>query len=691
MKRFHDRLLWQRQSDSAGRDRFACGGLASVLCMSGLLAGCVASRPISTGTLLAEMTDLARLAEFPQPPFTCRQASSYDRASISPADGEKWFANSDHGKFLRTEWHGGRTEYVMMDADGPGAIVRIWSANPKGTLRIYLDRDESPVLEVPLSDLLSGKVPGIPEPIAHVRSAGWNCYFPIPYARHCKVTCDEGAFYYHVNYRTYPSDTELISFRPKDLSELSTAIEQVAAQLAGRPPAEPEPPAEAEARLRPIAREGVEVAPGTSVPFQINTSSPLAIRELCVKLEAADRNQALRQVLMTLTFDGKRTVACPLGDFFGAGPGCNPYQSLPMGITEDGRMWSRWVMPFRQSARLELYNLGSQPVRVQVRLAPVEYHWTERSMYFHAGWRSERDVPTRPMRDWNYISVQGRGVLVGAAFSLANPVRKWWGEGDEKIYVDADSFPSHFGTGTEDYYGYAWGSSQPFMHAYHNQPRCDGPGSYGRTAVNRWHILDRIPFQYRLRFDMELWHWWDGRLPEISVVTYWYARPGATSNTQPVRAADLEPAALPPYVAPRVPGALEGEEMQIVEKTGRVERQDIEGCSNDGHLWWREGQPGDRLVLSFPTAAAGQYRLLARFVKALDYGIVQLTIGDEPAGQPLDLYNKSVTVSDEIPLGVFSLQAGDNRLTAEIVGANPEAVPGYMFGLDYLRLEPARP
>ena len=27
----------------------------------------------------------------------------------------------------------------MMKAEGPGALVRIWSANPVGTLRIYVD------------------------------------------------------------------------------------------------------------------------------------------------------------------------------------------------------------------------------------------------------------------------------------------------------------------------------------------------------------------------------------------------------------------------------------------------------------------------------------------------------------------------------------------------------------------------
>ena len=111
-------------------------------------------------------------------------------------------------------------------------------------------------------------------------------------------------------------------------------------------------------------------------------------------------------------------------------------------------------------------------------------------MHFHAKWRAQFDVPTRPMIDWNYLTAKGQGVFAGVAFAIDNPVKDWWGEGDEKIYVDGETFPSHFGTGTEDYYGYAWCWPGLFTHAYHAQPRCDGPGNYGRTSVNRFHILD---------------------------------------------------------------------------------------------------------------------------------------------------------------------------------------------------------
>jgi len=32
----------------------------------------------------------------------------------------------------------------------------------------------------------------------------------------------------------------------------------------------------------------------------------------------------------------------------------------------------------------------------------------------------------------------------------------WWGEGDEKFFVDGEKMPSTFGTGSEDYFAHAW-------------------------------------------------------------------------------------------------------------------------------------------------------------------------------------------------------------------------------------------
>jgi len=171
-----------------------------LLLLATLLPLAAAAEPVSLTSLLAELTDRTALARWPVPGYTCSQASSYDRAAKSPE--ENWFANGDVNQFLRRETVGDRTEFVMMDVAGPGAIVRLWSANPPdATLRIYLDGDPSPVLAESFQKLLNGSGP-VGRPLSEVCARGWNLYLPMPYASHCKVTCDQPGFYYQINYRT---------------------------------------------------------------------------------------------------------------------------------------------------------------------------------------------------------------------------------------------------------------------------------------------------------------------------------------------------------------------------------------------------------------------------------------------------------------------------------------------------------
>ena len=85
----------------------------------------------------------------------------------------------------------GGKRYVLLDTDGPGAIVRIWTATTGGTLRIYIDGDAKPAVEAPVADLLRGAVSPFVAPLAHVAARGNNLYFPFPFARHCLVTVDD--------------------------------------------------------------------------------------------------------------------------------------------------------------------------------------------------------------------------------------------------------------------------------------------------------------------------------------------------------------------------------------------------------------------------------------------------------------------------------------------------------------------
>ncbi len=640
------------------------------------------SAAISTSSLIDEMTDLAGMAEFPKPSYTCKQFSSYDQKSKSPANPttEDWFANGDFAQYQRVEDRSGRKEYVMMDAAGPGAVVRIWSANPAGTIRIYLDGEEKPVIETPMTDLLGGKFAGLPRPIGGEYSKGWNLYFPIPYSRSCKITSDEGKFYYHVNYRTYEPGTKVATFSAAQINGLADRIGKLKQRLDNAR-------GDAEDHGGQAQQFDLTLEPGKTLSQEF--SGPMAFSRTLLRVKAANRESALRGVIVKVSFDGEKCVEAPLGDVFGTGPGHNKFSTLPLGMTSDDEMYCNWFMPFKESAVIELVNHTDQEVTISGEIALKDYSWTDRSMHFHAKWRVQWEVPSRPMIDWNYLTAEGRGVFAGVSFTIDNPVKDWWGEGDEKIYVDGEKFPSHFGTGTEDYYGYAWCWPGLFTHAYHAQPRCDGPGNYGRTSVNRFHIIDRIPFTKSFKFDMELWHWHPTCKVNMGIVAYWYARPGAKDAFQAIRAEDAVVRPLAPYTAPRVAGAIEGETMKILKVTGTADPQDWGGLSDEKHLWWHIGvKPGGTLTVAFPAPKAGKYRVYGHFLQARDYGIHQLAINGKRAGDPIDFYNPEVQATKELLLGEFELKAGDNQFSVTVVGANEKADKAYMFGLDYLLLKP---
>ena len=65
-------------------------------------------------------------------------------------------------------------------------------------------------------------------------------------------------------------------------------------------------------------------------------------------------------VLLRMEFDGKETVWCPVGDFFGSGIGLNPFQGWYRTVADDGTMTCRWVMPYRESGKISVLNRRGQ-------------------------------------------------------------------------------------------------------------------------------------------------------------------------------------------------------------------------------------------------------------------------------------------------------------------------------------------
>jgi hypothetical protein len=287
---------------------------------------------------------------------------------------------------------------------------------------------------------------------------------------------------------------------------------------------------------------------------------------------------------------------------------------------------------------------------------------------------------------------EGRGRYVGTALSIRNPVKAWWGEGDEKVFVDGEAFPGIFGTGTEDYFGYAWCDTKRFTHAFHSQSRCDGPGNRGHTSVNRFHVLDDIPFHRSIRFLMELWHWADCEVG-LATVAYWYAAPGFRGALDEAPLAEREVLPVPP-VRSLVEGAIEGEEMKLAAvSAGQAGGQDMEGFgsdwSKDAHLWWRGAGVGAELKLEFECAEEGERTLILALTRAPDYGIHRITVNGKALAEEVDLYAEKVAPAGEREFEGVLIRKGANEIVVRVVGTNPKANPkNHMFGLDYLRLKP---
>lgn len=644
------------------------------------------ARTLSVRTLLPEMTDLGLLASRPSPFYLSAQSSSYDRNAFK---GDP-FANGDAGQFDRIEDKAGRKEYVMADLKGPGVVTRVWSANPIGTVRFYFDGEEKPRIEAKLADLLTGKFPGLPEPFSYMAAMGTNLYFPLPYAKSLKVTADDSdgdkvrGLYYHVGYRTYAPSVPVQTFSLDDIQTNAALIKKVAVAL------EPKASQAADQKTRTVAPGGKlhysQHALVSSAVTELRVKIPFPLVQTIKEMDWADPHQShniLRSLILSMKFNGEETVRAPLGDFFGTVPGVNAYATLPFEVKADGEMICRLVMPFKFDLSIDIENVGPVEVPLAMTVQTKPFKWDNDTYTLHAQWMPEKSR-TRPMRDLHFLDVKGEGRLLGSVLHISNPTPAWWGEGDEKFYVDGEERPSTFGTGTEDYYGYAWSAPIPFARPYHAQPHVDGPGNFGHSTVERWHIFDSQPFNRSFKFDMEMWHWQDV-VANYTRTTYWYAKPGTTLP------ATIDTTKLLPELIemPHEPGAIEGETIKYSQTGGTVERQGGFGDLSGGEqLWWKDVPTGATLTIDVPVKEEGDYDLSAKMCHARDYGIHKLSINGQDLGQ-YDFFGDGVTFK-MVSLGKVHLTAGTAKLVVTCVGKNPEALPAQMFGLDYLKLDPVK-
>ncbi len=129
--------------------------------------------------------------------------------------GQGWKVNP----FLRLAPHSTTT---IMDVSGPGVVEHIWMATTQNfrgvgralVLRFYWDDETDPSVEVPLPDFFAiGNdrfAPVNSLPIVDVPAASMNCYWPMPFRRHGRITITNDSdstvplFTYQIDYRLGP-------------------------------------------------------------------------------------------------------------------------------------------------------------------------------------------------------------------------------------------------------------------------------------------------------------------------------------------------------------------------------------------------------------------------------------------------------------------------------------------------------
>lgn len=474
-------------------------------------------REITLAGLIAEMVDLSCLTRLPRVAFTSYTETSYDRASRAAAKTEaSWFANAD---VVALQPGQPRT---LLDVRGPGVITRFWTAKPEGRLRIYLDDEAKPAIDAELKQLLRGEIAPFGSPFSFVAARGHNLYFPISFARACRVTLtgDAERFYFQIGYRRYAPDARIERFGPAALDAARATLADVSRRLLQR-----DPTLQATPRGEPHSYRLDTADPERRTIALVASPGGSVIRQLRIWPASFDP-ALLRSTALRLRFDGHPTVHVPLGDLFAAGMAVRNVNAWPIGVLERGPLTSRWPMAFEREAHIELESTGADELSARIEVGVDPLPWTERSLLFHARWRAPETFPSKPERDWPLAQIEGRGHYVGTILNVVNPNESWWGEGDEKIYRDGEPFPSHFGTGTEDYFGYAWCANEVFSTAYVGQPLATERRNFGASSLYRFHILDPIPFQRSLQFDLEVRHWGPAVDVTYDATSVWYARPG---------------------------------------------------------------------------------------------------------------------------------------------------------------------
>jgi hypothetical protein len=264
---------------------------------------------------------------------------------------------------------------------------------------------------------------------------------------------------------------------------------------------------------------GWKVRPFIKVPAQstvtiMDVSGPGTIKHIWMAA-SRDFHGVGRANILRFYWDDEATpsVEVPLSDFFAIGHETfAPVNSAMVVDIPRASMNCYWPMPFRKHARITLTNdsdkeLGLLTFQIDYEVGPI----SQDAGYLHAQWRKatvDRANPVYTILD----GVKGDGRYVGTFLSWTQLSSGWSGEGEVKFYIDGDKdFPTIVGTGTEDYFGAAWGFPAIFSTPYvGNVLDHESKDNHAGTqwSLYRWHVPDPINFHADLKVTIQDLGWW---------------------------------------------------------------------------------------------------------------------------------------------------------------------------------------
>lgn len=405
---------------------------------------------------------------------------------------------------------------------------------------------------------------------------------------------------------------------------------------------------------------------------------------------AAERGYP-RSLVLRMYWDGseKPAVEVPLGDFFAAGHGMQvDVNSSRVASSSFGRANNcYWNMPFRKSARITLTNDSKTDKPwifwyVDWEKRPVP----EDVPYFHAQYRQEN--PPRQGEDYLIADIEGKGHYVGTVLSVRLSQPGWFGEGDDRFYIDGDTVPTIHGTGTEDYFNDAWAFRQV------NRPNYgvsiwEGMNPGGRLTAYRWHVTDPVFFEKSLKMaiehkgntfydDLSMIDAYTDRRPDFySSVAFWYQQGKAK------RFAEMPPVEerMPPFYLVQVDQTLARN-----LPTGVSIHKDMFYSNGEG-LQINAAGANDMVEIPFEIRKTDNYIVYARVLPRIDSGVFDFYLDGKLLIQDEDLYREHHFAKD-LKLGhMHKLSEGEHKLKVAFKGFGKRGGAANLY-LDAIVLEP---